>query len=113
MSDRPEITPEIIEAAKAADTRMRKIAMMIDVQTDLRDSRTLKMLFEAARADADDAIDDLAELSPADTVKVSAALVKIRTLVYIRQTLRSIVLQGQQAEQAMRGEEEANREYEQ
>src|ERR1700722_3472322 len=66
----PRITPEVIEAAMARDTRMRKIAAMIDVQSDLRDNNTLKMLFAAARADADYAVNELAELSPADMVRV-------------------------------------------
>lgn len=102
----PTFSAEDIDAAKMRDTRFAIIGRAIAIETDLRDNETIKALLGAARADADQAIEELSELSPTDINAVSLALVKIRTLVYIRRVLNIILQRGVVAERAIRAEDQ-------
>lgn len=106
MSDEPfAVTPEYIEAMKSRDSRFAMVERAIAIETDLRDNQTIKAIIGAIKADADQAMEDLADLSPADTVAVSGALVRVRTLVYMRRTLNAILQRGAVAEQSLSAED--------
>ena len=100
---------DYVEQAKARDTRFAILSRAIAVEGDLRDNETIKAIMASVREDADRAMDDLAEASPADQVGLAALLVRVKTLVYIRRTLNTILGQGLAAEQAIRAEDEAQR----
>ena len=99
----------IVDEAMARDSRFAALGLAIALETDLRENDTIKVIMAAVRADADTAMDDLADMSPADTVGIAAALVKVRTLVYIRRTISTILNRGNAAEQSIRAQDEAER----
>lgn len=101
-----DITPELIEFAKLRDTRFAVVSRAIAVETDLRDNHTIQILMSAVRADAEKAMEEIAEASPADTMLISTLLVKIRTLVYVRRTLNTILRMGAEAEATIRAEDQ-------
>jgi hypothetical protein len=103
-----DLPPEYIAELQARDTRFSVLAEAIAVETDLRDNVTIRALMGAIRQDADQAMEDLAETSPNNTESISLHLVKIRTLVYVRRTLDSILKRGHVAEQAIRADDEVN-----
>lgn len=100
-----EVSDELIEFAKLRDTRFAILSQAIAVEADLRDNVTIKAMMAAIRADAEQAMEDLAEVSPADALSISLHLVKIRTLVYTRRTLNTILRNGAAAENAIRAED--------
>src|SRR6185312_6163277 len=105
MSDR--VTPADIEAAKLRDSRFTEVARAVAIQTDLRDNETIRSLLAAVKKDADGAMRTLADLTPTDCGAVSKALVKIQTLVYIRDTLDHILRRGDLAIASLQAEDEA------
>jgi hypothetical protein len=64
---------------------------------------------EAIRADGDQAMEELAQVSPSDADALSGLLVKVRTLVYVRSTLNTILRAGVVAENDIRAEDERER----
>lgn len=104
-SEWPTLSTADLEAVKMRDTRFAILGRAIAIENDLRENETIKALFGAARVDADQAMEELSEISPTDVNAISLALVKIRTLVYIRRTLNIILQRGVVAEQAIRAED--------
>jgi len=100
-----QLTPDDIERLKSRDRRFSVLAQAIAIEQDLRDSPAIKAIMAAVRADADQAMEELADTSPHDTVTMSLHLVKIKTLVYMRRTLNTILRQGSAAEAAIRAED--------
>ena len=101
-----EFSTADLERLKLRDTRFAILSAAIDVENDLRSSPVIRALMEAVRADADQAMKDISETSPADVQSISLLLVKIRTLVYVRSVLDTILHRGQVAEAAIRAEDE-------
>ena len=85
-----DITPELVEAAKVRDGRIRLIGDAIAVENELRESPTIRHILRQVTTDADSAMEELADISPLDSVSVASLLVKIRTLVYIRRSLDAL-----------------------
>ena len=104
MSDLP---PDYVERLKLRDTRFAVLGEAIAVETELRDSHVIKTLLAAVRADADQAMEDLTDISPLASEALALQLVKISTLVYIRRTLNKVLRAGQVAEEAIRAEDQA------
>src|SRR5579872_200015 len=88
MSDR--ITPEMVEAAKVRDGRIRLIGEAIAVEAEVRDSHTIRYLLRQVTTDSDAAMEELADISPLDSDNVARLLVTIRTYVYIRRSLEDL-----------------------
>jgi hypothetical protein len=105
VSDSPP--PDYVADAVARDQRFAVLAQAIAVETDLRDNETIKAIMGAIRADADQAMEELATTSPADQSAIALLLVRISTLVYIRRTLNIVIRRGQAAEVAIRSEDQA------
>jgi hypothetical protein len=103
LSDFP---PELIEAYKARDKRIRMIDLGYAIQAELRDSVALKAMIATVRDDAEAAMEELADLSPADTIAIAGALVRVRTLVYWRRTLNLVLGHAAAAETHVRAEDE-------
>lgn len=87
MSD---ITPELVEAAKARDSRIRLIGDAIAVEAEVRDSPTIRHVLRQITTDADSAMEELADVSPLDSANVARLLVKIQSYVYIRRSLEDL-----------------------
>ena len=102
-------TFDYVEEAKARDSRFAILAHAIAVEADLRDNVTIKALFAAIREDAERAMEQLSETSPADVNAISLLLVRISTIVYIKRALNTIMTRGQVAENAIRMQDEAER----
>ena len=100
------LSTEDLERLKSRDARFAVLAHAIAIEGEMRDSTTLKSLMTALTRDADQAMEELAEVSPADGLAISAMLVKIRALVYIRSHVRNILQQGRLAEQSIRAEDQ-------
>lgn len=100
-----EITPEMIDAAKSRDARIRMIDDGFAIEAEMRDNKTLNAILAKVRDDADRAMEDLAELSPHDTVAISRALVMVRSFVYIRRGIEDIFRRTQVAVQNLRDED--------
>jgi hypothetical protein len=96
---------DYVEQAKSRDTRFSILATSIAVEADLRDNETIKAIMAAIRADADRAMDEISDISPGDTVAISQHLVKIRSFVYLRRTLETILTRGRIAEQEIRAQD--------
>ena len=96
---------EAIAEALARDTRFAVLAQAIAVEGDLRDNETIKALLAAVRADADQAMDDIALTSPEDKVRIADLFVRVRTLVFVRNCLDTVIRRGQAAEQSIRAED--------
>jgi hypothetical protein len=99
-------TTELPESA-LRDTRFARIHHALGIQADLRDNDTIKAIMGAVRFDADAALDELVDLAPTDVNAISAALVRIRTLVYIRRTISNILTQGDHAQRSIMDEDQA------
>lgn len=87
MSD---ITPEIVEAAKVRDGRIRLIGEAIAVEAEMRDSSTIRHILRQITTDADRTMEELAEVSPLDSATIARLLVKVQTFVYIRRSLEDL-----------------------
>ena len=87
MSD---ISPDLIETAKSRDARFRIIDEGFAIQAEMRDSPTIRYLLRQVTADADAAMEEMADTSPLDSVAMARHLVKVKTLVYIRKSLLDI-----------------------
>ena len=103
MSD--VLTPEQLDTIRSRDSRFAAIGRAIAIEADLRDNETIKALLGAVRADMEAGLDELADLSPGDPMAVAAALVKVRTFVWVRRTLNLILQHGAAAEAAVRAED--------
>jgi hypothetical protein len=103
-----DLPPGYLTELQARDTRFAMLEQAIAIEADLRDNPTIRAIMTAIRADADQAMEDLAETSPNNTESISLHLVKIRTLVYVRRTLDGILKRGHVAEQAIRADDEVN-----
>jgi hypothetical protein len=97
--------PDYIERLKARDNRFAYLAEAIAVETDLRDNTTIRALMDAVRRDADLAMREFVQVSPADLQQVADYQVRIRTFTYIRDVLDAIMRRGAQAEQEIRQED--------
>ena len=104
MSDQT-LTQDDIDALKTRDTRFAILSNAIAVEHDLRDNPVIKALMGAARADADQAMEELCDVSPGDVAAISFHLVKIRQLVYMRRVLNAVLRQGAAAEAAIRADD--------
>jgi hypothetical protein len=100
---------DYVASAKLRDTRFALLSRAIAVETELRDSAVIGALMAAIRADADQAMEDLFDVSPLDTNAVAFHIVKVRTLVYTRRVLNAVLRQGQAAEASIRAEDEHER----
>lgn len=92
------LSPEAMEALKARDGRFRVLDEALAVAAELRDSVALKTLIRGIEGEAQDCMDELAEVSPTDVNAVSKLLVKVRTAVYMRRSLNAILMRGKVAE---------------
>jgi len=104
MSD---ITPELVEASKARDSRMALIGEHFAVEAELRDSATIRHLLRQVTTDADNAMEELADVSPLDHEAVARLLVKIQSYVYIRRSLVTLKARAGAAMQEIRLEDAA------
>lgn len=107
MSDTNPITPEMVDAAKTRDSRIRLIGEALAIQADMRDNETIKYILRQITTDADRAMEELAEVSPLDSSEVARLLVKIKTLVYIRTSLETLKRRAELAAVEIRLEEES------
>ena len=82
---------EQIEAAKSRDSRLRLVDAGFSIQADMRDNETVRAILAAVQRDADQAMDEMADLSPADIVAVSRMLVRVQTQVFIRRALMEVI----------------------
>jgi hypothetical protein len=94
-----------IEQLKARDTRFTAVAAAIAIETDLRDNLTIRKLMDAARQDAEQAMREVVQISPANVEQVAFCQMKIRTLTYIRDVLDIVMRRGAIAEQEIRNED--------
>jgi hypothetical protein len=101
-----ELPDDVVEQARSRDTRFAMLAQAIAVETDLRDNVTIRSLMDAVRADAEQAMRDIVEVSPADVQAIALHQVRIRTLTYIRGVLDAIMRRGAYAEHDLRTEEQ-------
>lgn len=104
----PDLSDYTNQAARI-DPRFEAVAKMIPIESELRDSASLKALLSAVRADGEEAMKELAEVSPTNLDAVSSLLVKIRTLVYMRRVLDNILCQGAAAESSIRADDHRER----
>ena len=104
MSD--HLSPEDIEHIKSRDARFRVFGEALAIEGDLRDNATIKAILAASWAEANGAIEELAEVSPTDIDAISKLLVKVRSAVYIRRSLNAILMRGKVAEADIRQEDD-------
>lgn len=104
MSDLPE---DYIEELKSRDERFAALGEAISIEADLRDNPTIKALMKAVRQDSEKAMEDLAEISPLDHQQIALLLVRVKTFVYIRNTLNFVLNRGRAAEQHIRAEDQS------
>ena len=79
---------------------------MIEVEGDLRDNKTIMAFMDYAKKSMDQAINEIVETSPHDTVEISRCLVNIKTALYLKRTLERIISLGVQAEGRLREQDE-------
>lgn len=89
------------------DQRFAAADFAFAIEADLRDNPTIKSLIAGVREDAERAMDELADVAPADVIAISRLLVRVSTLVYIRRTLNRIILRGHAAAASIRAQDEA------
>lgn len=111
MSDQV-LSTEDLELLKLRDTRFAMLAQAIDVESELQNSAVIKTMMDAVRKDADQAMEDICDISPMDHAGMMLHLVKIRTLVYIRRTLNMVLQRGRVANQSIAAEDERRGNYE-
>lgn len=104
MSDAP--APEVQESI-LRDTRFARVYLALGIQEDLRDNNTIKAIMASVRADSDQALDELVDLAPTDANAISGALVRIRTLVYIRRCISNILSHGDAAQRSIMDEDQS------
>lgn len=104
MSDSPG---DYIAQAKASNPLFSVLDNAIAIETELRDSATIKSLLAQIRYDADKAMDECADTSPADVTAVSRLFVRISTLVYLRGALHTFLMRGKVAEQQINAQDQS------
>jgi hypothetical protein len=101
-----EMTPEYAEVIASRESLFADLAEAIEVEADLRDNRTVMALMRAARAGHNAALDEMMDLSPADTVAVARCLVNVKTFRYMQQALEGVLSRGKRAESLIRAQDE-------
>ena len=94
-----------IAALRARDARIAAITDAIDVQTELRDSRALRLVMERLTVEATTAMEQFAFANPADTATIIGLQARVYCAVFLDRVLRRVQEQGRVAEQAMNEEE--------
>jgi len=94
-----------IRAAVSRDSRFRDLQDAIAVSADMSDNPTVKALLAAFRADADLAMLEMADTSPAD--QKAMALISVRVGVYVRakRILEAVLTRGRLAESDLRAQD--------
>lgn len=98
---------DYIAQAKASNPLFSVLENAIAIETELRDSATIKSILGEIRADADKALEECADTSPADTAVVMKLFVRISTLVYLRRALNTFLMRGQVAEQQIHAQNQS------
>lgn len=93
---------EYIERRKALDGRLKAVDIMLQIEQEMRDSISLKMILAAAAEDAEKAMEELAEVDPTDTKKIIACQARVYRAKFISQTLGGYIQTGQLAENSLR-----------
>lgn len=103
MSD--TLPDDYIERVTSRDTRFAIIAQALAVENDLSTNPTIRTLMDAVRTDADQAMRDIVEISPADVAQIAFHQMRIKTLTYIRDVLDTLMRRGELAEHDIRQED--------
>lgn len=102
MAEPEEIPADVIEAAKARDARLRIIELAIDVEAEIQKSPTLRLLLDRARKESAAALEALATINPADTLRIielQAAVYRARS---VGRLIGEIIEAGRRAETSIR-----------
>lgn len=90
-----EITPEMMAAARSRDGRVRFIGEVFALEGELRDNRTSRAILAFIQRDAEDAMEEIADTSPADTVAVMKIFSRVRAHVFLRRSLMELIHRGE------------------
>ena len=108
MSD--DVTPEMIEAAKARDARFRTIDLGLELQAELAKSRPLWLLMSKLRDDAEDAMQEFSIANCGDTCLIQGLQSRVFRYRYAIETFERILNQADNAHASVRAEDLAARE---
>src|SRR5215469_8617506 len=101
-----EITQELMERLKSRDERVAVLDEALAINAEIENSPTLRALLRATQIEADQALEDLASVTPTD----HNAIIKLQAIVYrarfIRDTILGKLKAGERAEISLREEAE-------
>ena len=100
------LSVEELEEITRRDTRFAAALRKSSIEADLRDNDTIKAIITAITNDADQAMEELSEISPLDAPAIAVLLVRIKTFTYIRRTLNAAINHGRVAAQHLQTEYE-------
>lgn len=83
------------------NARFMDIIRMRDVQDDLAESKTLRLVIEGLKQDADQALLELADINPGDVNAVTKLKSRVCAAVYLRTVIDTIMRRGAAAEQML------------
>ncbi len=101
MADFETNDDEYQDYTRLRERRVLAYNRALVVEQELRDSRTLQLIIDAIGEDSEAAMHEFAYVNPMDTLAVSALQARVHRLVYLRQTINDIRLQGDAAGMAL------------
>lgn len=108
MAER-QIDEAYVEMLKARDTRYRIIEQAIEIDREVSDSPTIRLIRAQASKEAAEALEALAFVTPTSTVEI----IKLQAVVYrarfIDQTIGDLLKEAQRAQESLHDDHRAQR----
>lgn len=92
------LTPEFIERIKQRDQRFRDIDLRLQIEQELRDNVSLKIVLEAISEQAAEALEALAIVAPNDLNRIVFLQATVQRARIIAKTLNTVIRRGEIAE---------------
>ena len=101
MNDGADISAELVERLKAEDDRYNIIQGAIEIESEIRSSKFLAVLFQLLDEDAASALEDLANATPTDHQAIVQLQARVYRARFIRGTFEAIRRKGAMAQESL------------
>lgn len=104
MTEEPFISQDDISALKLRDGRWKQIETAIQVDTDLQNNFTVNLILEALTRRATESMEELINVDPLDTRRVTSLQEKINCARFIGEYFKQVRVEGLVAQSTLEDE---------
>lgn len=110
MTDATDI--DFLAELNAKDPRIKRIEQMVDIEAEIRDSATFKLLCDYAEREARDALTLLGTVAPTNTAEICRLQLMLKLPDIIRDVIHGALLSGHAAVEEINEEQGVGEELE-